>query len=110
MNAKNAICHETIMFFLYLFSEVIFNNLYVKYAVRVVQIRVIIESINGKIELVSNQISDDLKVPGIFIESPSINVIISITILQITQAIRLQSELISISGKEIFWGQNDIVY
>ena len=84
--------------------------MYVKYAVIVVQIKVIIDSINGKIELVSNQISDDLNVPGIFIVSPNTNVIISIIILQIIHAIKLHRELISISENAIFWGQNHILY
>jgi hypothetical protein len=54
--AKKAICHDTTIFFLYLFSDVTFNNLYVKYIVVVVHIRVIIDRIKEKIELVSNQI------------------------------------------------------
>ena len=56
INAKKAICHDITIFFLYFSSEVKFNSLYVKNIVIVVQMRVIIDSINGKIVLVSNHI------------------------------------------------------
>lgn len=110
INAKNAICHDTTTFFLYFFSDVIFNNLYVKYIVRVVQIRVIIDNINGKIELVSSQIWAAWNVHGIFTEPQSIKVIINITTLQTIHAIKLHNELIKISGKFNFCGQKAIIY
>jgi len=110
-NAKNAICHEITTFFLYFFSAVTCNNLYVKYIVIVVHIRVIMDNINGKIEPVSSHIFSDVEnVHGIFTESPRTNVIIKITILHTIQAIKLHTEFTNISVNIIFFGQNDIIY
>ena len=76
----------------------------------VVHIRVIIDSINGKIELVSSHIWAVANVPGIFTESQRIKVINNIRILHTIHAIKLQRELINISWKFIFVGQKDIIY
>jgi hypothetical protein len=97
-----------IIFFLYLVSDVRFNILYVKYIVVVVQTRVMMDNMSGKIEPVHNQVSADLKFHGISIEFPSKNVIINIIVLQTIQAIKLHSEFINISGMSIFCGQNCI--
>jgi len=96
---------------LYLFSEVTVRSLYVRNIDIVVPIRVIIDSINGNIEPVTIHIFSDVeKVQGMFTESPSIKVIINITILQIIHAIKLHTEFTNISVNSIFFGQNDIIY
>jgi len=73
----------------------------------VVAISVMIESINGKIELVSNQISDHEKVPGISTELHNTNVITRITKLHIIHAIKLHSQFTVISLNVISLGQKD---
>jgi hypothetical protein len=110
MKAKNANCHDITTFFLYFSFEVIFNNLAVINIVKVVQIKVIIDNINGNIELVSNQICAVANVPGISTELPNKNVINNIIIHPIIHAIKLQREFISTSWNSILFGQKFIIY
>jgi hypothetical protein len=91
---RNAICHNTITFDLYFSGSVRLSILYVKNIVIVVHINVIMDNIKGNIAQICIQFLAVSNVAGIDIMFDIITLIISIAILHISHAIRLQAEFI----------------
>lgn len=106
---KNAIWPKIIIFLVNLSGLILFAIKYVKYNITLVPINVTIENIIGKNAHFFAPISQAEKLAQKSTTFDKIAVNITIIILQINQAIKLQNEFIAISQIEIFCGQKWVI-